>query len=196
MNKKILIGSILAVAILTLVSLSNVVGYQSIKSDSKVNSPLFNIRTNIVINKEHNNLKFDYIGKDKSSVIPIPRRLEYSAMIQSILEYVNNMDFVTYNKFLELFHNDNIDKDSITEEQIQILLPLVDIIKENEDSISFLKKTPTSCFCTYAISACGGGELCDYPILLLILLLIYVIFPGYIVFTIVGFIISIILKFI
>ena len=181
-RKKILIGSILAVALLTLVSFSNVVGYRSIDTNSKVNSPLFNIRTNIATDKEHNNLKFDYIGKDKSSVIPIPRRLEYSAMIQSIFEYVNDMDFVTYNKFLELFHNDDIDENSITEEHIQLLLPLVDIIKENEGSVSYLKITPTGCFCTYGfctatITSCGGGELCDYPFLLWLLIIVDLITP-------------------
>ncbi len=40
MNKKILIGSIIAVVLLTLVSFTSVVGFQSVKSDSKIHSPL------------------------------------------------------------------------------------------------------------------------------------------------------------
>ena len=52
MNKKILIGCILAVALLLLVSFSNVVGYSSFKSDSKSKSPLFYVRTKKAIDKE------------------------------------------------------------------------------------------------------------------------------------------------
>jgi len=46
MKKKILIVSIIAVLILLLVSFTSVVGYQSVKSDSKITSPLFKVRNN------------------------------------------------------------------------------------------------------------------------------------------------------
>ena len=47
MNKKILIGSIIAVVILVLVSFTGVVGYQTTKSSTIARaSPLFKVRTN------------------------------------------------------------------------------------------------------------------------------------------------------
>ena len=51
-NKKILLGSIIAVAVLIGVSFTSVVGYSSVKSNSAINSPLFNVRTNRAIDKE------------------------------------------------------------------------------------------------------------------------------------------------
>ena len=51
MNKKILIGSIIAVAILIGISFISVVGYNSVESNAKA-SPLFNIRTQRAIDGE------------------------------------------------------------------------------------------------------------------------------------------------
>ena len=53
MNKKILIGSIIAVVILVLVSFTGVVGYQTTKSStiSKA-SPLFSVRSKRAIYEE------------------------------------------------------------------------------------------------------------------------------------------------
>jgi len=50
MNKKILLGSILSVAILILVSFTSVLGYNSVDSDVKA-SPLFNIRSSRAIDE-------------------------------------------------------------------------------------------------------------------------------------------------
>ena len=51
MEKRILIGSIIAVVILILLSFTSAIGYRSIESDVKV-SPLFNIRSSKAIGKE------------------------------------------------------------------------------------------------------------------------------------------------
>jgi len=61
MNKKILIGSIIAVAILVGVSLTSVVGYQSVESNFK-ESPLFNVRSNRAIEKDGSIVTYNYIG--------------------------------------------------------------------------------------------------------------------------------------
>jgi len=53
MNKKILIGSIIAVAILVLVSFTGVVGYQTTKSSTIARaSPLFAVRSSRAIDEE------------------------------------------------------------------------------------------------------------------------------------------------
>ena len=53
MNKKILIGNIIAVAILVLVSFTGVIGYQTTKSSTIARaSPLFAVRSNRAIDEE------------------------------------------------------------------------------------------------------------------------------------------------
>ncbi len=66
MNNKILIGSIIAVAILIGVSFTSVVGYNSIESDKKL-SPLFNIRTSRAVDKDSKDLSCEYVGKGEDT---------------------------------------------------------------------------------------------------------------------------------
>jgi len=73
MNKKILIGSIIAVAILILVSFTSVVGYRRVESNVK-DSPLFNIRSSRAVDKEGKDFTTDYVGKGEEINIPVPKR--------------------------------------------------------------------------------------------------------------------------
>ena len=74
MKKKILIGCIIAVAILVLVSFTGVVGYQTTKSSTIANaSPLFNVRAKRAINQEDDGLTCDYVGKGEEDIISIPK---------------------------------------------------------------------------------------------------------------------------
>ncbi len=58
MNKKILIGSIIAVAILVLVSFTGVVGYQTTKSSTIAKaSPLFAVRSSRAIDEESKDIR-------------------------------------------------------------------------------------------------------------------------------------------
>ena len=91
MKKKILIGSIIAVVILILVSFSSVVGFQSVKSDSKIESPLFGVRTNRAINDENNGVKSDYIGKGKEIKIHLPKRSNEVISFKKIVKRFQNI---------------------------------------------------------------------------------------------------------
>ena len=64
MNKKILIGSIIAVTILIGVSFTSVVGYRSVASDVKA-SPLFNIRTSRAIDEEEKGLRCEMCIRER-----------------------------------------------------------------------------------------------------------------------------------
>jgi len=101
MKKKILIGCIIAVALLTLVSFSSVVGYSSVKSDNKVLSPLFGIRTNRAINNKQDAIESDYIGKGKKNVIPLPIRDEKMILLQKVVNKISKMDEQSRNELLE-----------------------------------------------------------------------------------------------
>jgi len=102
MNKKILIGSIIAVAILVGVSFTSVVGYNSVESDVKA-SPLFNIRTSRAIDEEGKDLNFNYIGMGEESILSIPTRDNRHDLIQKVIDYIIGMDDTRFNKFTRLF---------------------------------------------------------------------------------------------
>ena len=72
MDKKPLIGvSICAVVLLVLGSLSNVVGYQSVKSTVN-DSPLFQTRTQRATNQQQNIITSQYLGKGKGNLLHFP----------------------------------------------------------------------------------------------------------------------------
>jgi hypothetical protein len=73
MNNKILIGSIIVVAILVLMSFTSVVGYNSVESDVKI-SPLFNIRSRRAVDKECKDFTCDYFGKGEEIKISLGKR--------------------------------------------------------------------------------------------------------------------------
>ena len=74
MNKKILLGSIIAVAILVLVLFTSVVGFETTKSNSIRLSPLFCARSKSMINGEEIELDIRYINKGEECIIPLGNR--------------------------------------------------------------------------------------------------------------------------
>ena len=122
MNKKILIGSIIAVAILVGVSLTSVVGYQSVESNLK-ESPLFNVRSGRAIEKDGNDLTFDYVGKGEQSNIVIPIRDASNMQIQKWLKILSKMDSTTLKKLVGLLtknHLNNLESTDV-KEMLQLL---------------------------------------------------------------------------
>jgi len=92
MKTKLLLGSIGAVAILILMSFTNVVGIQSITTDSMDESPLFSIRTQKAINQASKTvLTSDYLGKGLNA-LPFPLRDNRTALIQKVIEIIEKMD--------------------------------------------------------------------------------------------------------
>jgi hypothetical protein len=102
MNKKILIGSIIAVTILIGVSFTSVVGYNSVVSDVKA-SPLFNIRSSRAIDEESEGLSCEYVGKGEVSIIVFPKWDERRELVQNILELIGELDNKEIHKFLLYF---------------------------------------------------------------------------------------------
>ena len=101
MNKKTLIGSIIAVTILIGVSFTSVVGYRSV--DPNVNaSPLFNIRTSRAIDEECRELSCEYVGKGlPNSIIGIKEDGRIELILESIT-IIKDMNDITYGKFVDL----------------------------------------------------------------------------------------------
>ncbi len=104
MNKKILIGSIIAVVILILVSFTSVVGYNRIESDKKI-SPLFNIRSKRAIKENYQGFTCEYVGKGEEIRISIPKIDNKIAIIQEVIERISKMDDESYDRFISLVIN-------------------------------------------------------------------------------------------
>ncbi|EMR75384.1 hypothetical protein MBGDF03_00798 [Thermoplasmatales archaeon SCGC AB-540-F20] len=93
MNNKILISSIIAVAILVLVSFTGVVGYQTTKSSTIARaSPLFTVRSSRAIDEESKDIACDYVGKGEESVLSIPKRDEKKVLLQKFINRIRKMN--------------------------------------------------------------------------------------------------------
>jgi len=85
---------------LVLGSLSNVIGYQSMKSTMVNNSPLFCIQTQKAIKKDSTGiLKSGYLGKGTHTIhIPVPENK--TLLYQNVIDRIRSMDDTTFSHFL------------------------------------------------------------------------------------------------
>jgi len=103
MDKYPLIGvSIFAVVLLVLGSLTNVVGYQSVKSTAVNDSPLFKTRTHKAINQQQNIITSQYLGMGKGTLLQFPTRDNKTESLKKVIEFISNMDDKTFSQFTEL----------------------------------------------------------------------------------------------
>ena len=101
MEKKTLIKiSILAVILLILGSLSTVVGYQSVKSTTVSDSPLFQTRTQRATNQQRDILTAQYLGK--GNVWNIPQSDNRIEQLKKALEFISRMDEKSFTQFTEI----------------------------------------------------------------------------------------------
>jgi hypothetical protein len=99
-DKKPLIGvSILAVVLLVLGSLSNVVGYQSVKSTVS-DSPLFKTRTQRATNRQQDIIASQYLGK--GNLWQFPSRDTKTELMKKVIGAIRKMDEKAFAQFTEL----------------------------------------------------------------------------------------------
>jgi len=102
MDKKPLIGvSICAVVLLVLGSLSNVVGYQSVKSTTVNDSPLFSMRTQRATNQQQNITTSQYLGMGKGNRWQFPTRDNRTEQLNKVIDIISKMDDKTFHRFVE-----------------------------------------------------------------------------------------------
>jgi len=129
MKKKILIGSIIAVVILTLVSFTSVVGYSSVKSDSKIASPLFSIKNN------KGDVSSNYLGKGKGTNLLIPRRDNPKQVLISVIKRISYMNDGNFNDLCKRIEFGNINRRDFSGVDKMELLNMIKIIKKYPDLI-------------------------------------------------------------
>jgi hypothetical protein len=159
MKRKLLaVGiSTVSVILLILASLTNVVGYQSIKSDGVNDSPLFSVRTQRATNQQQNTITSQYLGKGRYT-IPFPLRDNRTELIRKFIDVVRRMDDATFNRFIDsavkqLNHKENFKYISVMEfikeirqlrESKQNIIPSKD---KNDSRLTYLYNFyPTACW--------------------------------------------------
>jgi|OpeIllAssembly_1097287.scaffolds.fasta_scaffold96041_1 hypothetical protein len=100
-KKPIILMSILTVVLLVLGSLSNVVGYQSVKS-TVIHSPLFQTRTQRATNQQQNTLTSQYLGMGKRTILQFPFRDNTIGQLKEAIDIINKMDEKTFAQFTEV----------------------------------------------------------------------------------------------
>jgi hypothetical protein len=116
MNKKILVISILAAALMIMLPLSSVVGTNVVKSDKEnVGSPLFAIR-----HRSKNTIQSEYLGKGKTLSLFIEKKMTYAHAFDKTISMLQRNPGL-FNKILE---------------KIQAHPKTLDILKENDISIT------------------------------------------------------------
>ena len=137
MNKKILIGSIIAVVILVLVSFTGVVGYQTTKSSTIARaSPLFSVRSKRAIDEESRDLTCDYIGKGEESVLSIPKRNGRIEMVQKVIDIISKMDDNNFKRFTDSIINRLHQNNRIDDNDISSLIVALQQLKNNPETIT------------------------------------------------------------
>ncbi|MCX6662457.1 MAG: hypothetical protein NTY91_07915, partial [Euryarchaeota archaeon] len=127
MDKKPLIGvSILAVVLLVLGSLSNVVGYQSVKLMTVSKSPLFTTRTQNAINQQHTIITSDFLGKERETNLYFPKRNSEKEFIDKVIYIFKEIDDKSFDEFVNRFilsiHQNNFDNLKTSDKEIKDIL--------------------------------------------------------------------------
>jgi len=132
-KRPLIVVSLCAVVLLVLGSLSNVVGYQSVKSTMN-DSPLFATRTQRAINKENSPLTSDYLGKEYHS-LSIPLQDTNTELIQKLVDRIRTMDDITFKRFVSNSINKVKFKDNLQEIDIQVFINGLNQLRESTQNI-------------------------------------------------------------
>jgi len=136
-KKRVTIGSsIIAIVLLILGSLTNVVGYQSVKSTIN-DSPLFNVRTQRATNQQQNSITSQFLGMSNGNLLRFPSRDNRTEQLKKAIDVISKMDDKTFAQFTELCikkaRQDDTLRDLNHYEIVQALL----LLKTKPDSIMY-----------------------------------------------------------
>ena len=116
MNKKILIGSIISIAIIIGICFTSVVGYQSTSKTIADISPLFTVRSSRALDVDSKDLSYNYVGKGEDISISILKRDNKIVLIQKFIDSISKMDDKKLNRLIELVVSHKNKDNKITNE--------------------------------------------------------------------------------
>ena len=124
-KKPLIVVSILAMVLLVMGSLSNVIGYQSVKSTTVNDSPLFSVKTKRATNQQENIITSQYLGMGKENLLQFPLRDNKIESLIKAIEFISKMDDKAFAHFTELViqgsKQDESLRDTKTNEIVQML---------------------------------------------------------------------------
>jgi hypothetical protein len=82
-------------------SLSNVIGYQSVKSTVMNDSPLFTIRTRRATNHQQTIITSHYLGIGKENLFQFSIINDRNELLRKFIEIINKIDDTTFERFIE-----------------------------------------------------------------------------------------------
>ena len=183
--KKPLIGvSICAVVLLVLGSLSNVVGYQSVKSTTVNDSPLFQTRTQRATNQQQNSITSQYLGMGKETLWQFPMRDNKTEQLRKAIDIISKMDDKTFEQFTESCIQKVRQDNTFSETNNEIIQMLQMLRKQSKTKIfSIINKSNQECggfsFWTYEGSTmCGSWSPgCWISLIIAAIFLIFIFIP-------------------
>jgi hypothetical protein len=170
----LIVVSICAVVILVLASLSNVVGYQSVKSTVVNDSPLFQTRTQRATNQQQNILTFQYLGKGNGNLLRFPIRDNETESLKRAIEIISKMDDKTFLQFTEKCIQRVRQIDTLSNTNPNAIVQTLQLLRIQSTTIitHFIKRNnqlptsiPRDTFCIPgSITAWNPGTICHwYP---------------------------------
>jgi uncharacterized membrane-anchored protein YjiN (DUF445 family) len=137
MDRKLLIGvSICAVVLLVLASLSNVVGYQSMKSTTANDSPLFRARIQRVIDRDSKNLlTVEYLGKGMNRLL-IPLTNDKGLLYQKIIDRIGRMDDASFRKLITMVILQKNLEPTLKKINSQTIICVLYLLKNNQNTLA------------------------------------------------------------
>ena len=150
MNKKILMGSLVAVVILVLVSFTGVVGYQTTKSYTIARaSPLFTVRSSRAIDEENQELVCDYVGKGETTAIYLPKIYKNSESLDILINAIQRMDDNSLRKLANFITYRLHQNDELKQYNVEEIYQSLKLLRDNPDSIKLYtekEKLPSEYF--------------------------------------------------
>ncbi len=158
-KKWIAIGiSIVSMVILIFTSLTNVVGYQSERSITVNDSPLFKTRTERTTNQQRNILMSQYLGIEKENLLQFPIRDNRTEQLRKALDIISKMDDTTFARFTEVCIRNIKQSNALRGITINDLLQILSQLRTKSDIRNdFSEDDPPSIF---YFSLCGWGPGC------------------------------------
>jgi hypothetical protein len=139
MEKNPLIGvSISAVILLILASLTNVVGYQSVKSSAITESPLFHLRSQKATQQQPNRIISEYLGKGKENTLFISLKDRKTDFLRKCIMQIKTMDDTEIDCLKNMLISDLGRRGEMPDVKPQVILAALCAIRDDPAVLSYL----------------------------------------------------------
>ena len=182
-KKPLIVVSLCAVILLVMGSLSNVVGYQSVKS-SVNDSPLFQTRTQRATNQQQNSITSQYLGKGLNA-LSFPLRDTRMEQTKRVIEIIQKMDDNEFDRLQNLILSRFYEQKNNIDIDVTKLVSLLKQIKSNTKDLKIIlikNGNNTQIDPPTLVTAWEGccNTLTPSPLCIVLLLLVILFFPVFV----------------